>query len=206
MKIVVASNNRGKLVELQRLAHVNGIEFITAREAGLSDDFDVEETGTTFEENAALKASEYAKATGLYAIADDSGIEVGALGGEPGIYTKRFAGENATDAERIAFLLEKLKEIAVGQRAARFVAALALAAPDGTILDLQTGYCPGQIAFAPRGSHGFGYDPIFIVGNGERTMAELSATEKDNVSHRGNGLRLLRPKLLELVVDRGCYN
>lgn len=202
MKIVVASNNKGKLVELQRLTHVEGLEFITLREAGMSDDYDVEETGVTFAENAILKATESARATGLHAIADDSGIEVDALGGEPGVYTKRYAGENKTDAERIDFLLDKLKDVPAEKRTARFVAALALAAPDGTILDLQTGYCPGRIAFAPRGSNGFGYDPIFIVGEGNHTMAELGNEEKDAVSHRGNSVRLLRPKLVELASQK----
>lgn len=199
MKIVLASNNRGKLVELQRLTNIEGLTFITAHEAGLSDDFDVEETGVTFEENAILKAREYALATNLYAVADDSGIEVEALNGEPGVYTKRYAGENVTDSYRIEFLLNKLKEVPAEKRAARFVAALALAAPDGTILATRTGYCPGQIAFAPRGSNGFGYDPIFIVGDTGRTMAELGDAEKDAVSHRGNSVRLLRPDLLKLV-------
>jgi XTP/dITP diphosphohydrolase len=199
MKVLVATNNRGKLVELQRLADVDGLEFITAREAGLSEDFDVEETGKTFEENAILKANQYALATGLHAIGDDSGIEVEALGGEPGIYTKRYAGENKTDAERIEFLLDKLKDVPAEKRAARFVCALALAAPDGTILEVKEGYCPGEITFGPRGTNGFGYDPIFMVGGTGQTMAELGDEEKDAVSHRGNAIRLLRPALVKLA-------
>jgi len=200
MKILVASNNQGKLIELQRLSQVEGLEFVTPRQVGISDDFDVEETGTTFEENAILKATQYAHAANLYAIADDSGIEVAALGGAPGVYTKRFAGENVTDAQRMDFLLEKLKDVPPEKRTARFVAALALAAPDGTILEVQTGYCLGQIALAPQGTGGFGYDPIFIVADTGRTMAELGDDEKDAISHRGNAIRLLLPGLQKLFL------
>jgi XTP/dITP diphosphohydrolase len=206
MKIVLASNNKGKLAELQRMTDIEGMEFITAHEAGLSEDFDVEETGATIEENAVLKAREYAQATGLYAVADDSGLEVEALNGAPGVYSKRYAGENATDAYRIAFLLEKLKDVPAEKRAAHFVATLALAAPDGTILATRTGYCPGQITFTPRGSNGFGYDPIFVVDGTGKTMAELGDAEKDAVSHRGNALRLLRPDLLKLAGQEGLQS
>ncbi len=199
LKLLIASNNPGKLYEFQRLAGLPGIELINPQQAGLGHNFEVEETGSTFEENAILKARKYSGATGLHALGDDSGLEVEALGGEPGIYSKRYAGENATDPQRISFLLEKMKEIPSGKRAARFVAALALAAPDGSILEIKIGYCPGQIAFNPRGTNGFGYDPIFLVEDSGRTMAELSNLEKNLVSHRGNAARLLTPALQALA-------
>jgi XTP/dITP diphosphohydrolase len=195
MKILVATNNPGKRLELQRLLNIEGLELLLPADVGL-DDFDVEETGITYLENASLKATGFAQAAKMYAIADDSGLEVSTLNNEPGVYTKRYAGENKTDPERIAFLLEKLKNTPIEQRQARFVALVALAAPDGEILTSQTGYCYGQINFEPRGNNGFGYDPIFLVeGKTGHTMAELSNDEKDEVSHRGNAARAIAPDL-----------
>lgn len=195
-KILVATNNKGKVAELLRLLDIEGLELITPEVAGLAD-FDVEETGVTFEENAILKARAFAEVSGLAALADDSGLEVEALNGEPGVYSKRYAGENMDDAGRIDFLLNKLKAVPAEQRAARFVAVIVLAAPDGTIIETQPGYCPGAIGFTPQGTNGFGYDPIFIVeGTNGQTMAELSNAEKDAVSHRGNAVRAIRPTVL----------
>lgn len=199
LKVLVATNNRGKLIELTRLAQVEGLQFVTPREVELDPDFDVEETEPTFEGNATLKAVAYARATGLHAVADDSGIEVEALNGAPGVYTKRFAGENSTDAQRIAFLLDKMKDVTEDKRTARFVCALVLVAPDGSVLETQTGYCNGHIGFEPRGTNGFGYDPIFLIGDSGRTMAEFGDAEKDVVSHRGNAIRQLRPALQKLT-------
>lgn len=200
MKILVATNNKGKLVEFQRLLDVPGLELVLPAEVGLAD-FDVEETGTTYLENARLKATAFAKATQMYALADDSGLEVTALKGEPGVYSKRYAGENKTDTERIAFLLDKLQDVPENNRQARFVALIALANPKGEVIAERTGYCYGQIALAPRGDNGFGYDPIFIVDSTEGcTMAELDAAKKDIVSHRGNAARAITPDLLNLTI------
>ncbi len=196
-KLLVATNNKGKIAEIKRLLDIPGVELLTATEAGLPDSFDVEETGTTFEENAVLKAVQYAQATGLLAIADDSGMEVAALNGQPGIYSKRFAGENATDAERIAFLLSKLENVPDEKREARFVAAVALAGPQGDLLETRRGICEGYILRESRGTSGFGYDPVFAVVEAQgRTLAELSGPEKDAVSHRGNAIRAIRPAIL----------
>ncbi len=204
MKLLVATNNQGKIAELKRLLDLPGLELLTAQEAGLPAEFDPEETGATFEENAILKATQYAQATGLLALADDSGLEVDALGGQPGVYSKRFAGEDATDAERIAFLLSKLTDVPDERRGGRFVAVMALAGPDGTILETQEGVCEGHILWESSGTGGFGYDPVFVpsAGNG-RTLAEMNAIEKDTVSHRGNGLRKIRPTILALLTEAG---
>jgi XTP/dITP diphosphohydrolase len=198
-RILVATNNKGKVAELLRLVDIKEIELVTPKDLGLHA-FDVEETGTTFEENAILKAREFALAGGLPSIADDSGLEVDALNGEPGLYSKRYAGENATDEYRIQFLLDKLKDVPVDKRQARFVAVLALAQADGTLVGTVPGYCYGEIGLEPRGANGFGYDPIFKVKDKEgRTMAELSNEEKDEVSHRGNAARSIRPIIMKLL-------
>lgn len=204
MNLLVATNNRGKLAEIKHLLNLPGLELVTPLEAGLPPDFDVEETGATFEENAVLKATQYARAAHLYALADDSGLEVAALGGQPGIYSKRFAGENATDRERIDYLLARLPpEIAEDQLTARFVAAVALADPAGRVIKIEEGICEGQLTRHPRGSNGFGYDPIFVLNGPGRTMAELTPTEKDLYSHRGHALTKIRPFLQELLLAGG---
>lgn len=194
MKLLVATNNRGKLAEMRTLLNLPGLELVTPLEAGLSADFDVEETGLTFEENAILKAVQYAQAAHLPALADDSGLEVDALDGQPGIYSKRFAGEDKTDQYRIDFLLGKLPaDSPEEQLTARFVAAVAFANPDGEVLKIERGTCEGHITRKQRGTNGFGYDPIFVVNAVDRTLAELSAVEKDTYSHRGDAVTRIRP-------------
>ena len=203
-RLLIATNNQNKLAELKRLLDLPDLELLTAREAGLPDDFDVEETGRTFEENAMLKASQYALATGLPALADDSGLEVPALGGEPGIYSKRYAGDEATDTERINFLLSKMADVPDERSEARFVAAVALAAPDGRILEVKRGICTGRMVRAPRGMNGFGYDPIFVPDQADgRTLAELNGEETDAVSHRGNAIRAIRASIINILMDAG---
>lgn len=182
MKYVMATHNRHKVRELQRILEPMHIEVTTAQ---LDE---VEETGTTFAENAFLKAEAACKQTGLPAVADDSGIAVDALNGAPGVYSARYAGENATDADRNRKLLDELKDVPAEQRTARFVSAICVVYPDGTRTDVE-GTCEGSVAFAPRGNDGFGYDPIFLVG--EKTYAELTPAEKDAISHRGKALRKL---------------
>lgn len=179
MKFVIATHNKHKLQELQRILTPLGIEAVTA------DLSEVEETGTTFAENACLKAKAACKETGLPAVADDSGLEVDALDGRPGVYSARYAGEGATDAQRIEKLLGELSEVPAEKRGARFVSAICCVFPNGDILRAE-GDCPGSIAFASAGEDGFGYDPIFLCG--EKTFAQMTAAEKDAVSHRGKAL------------------
>ncbi len=185
MKYVIATHNAHKLIELQRILEPLGIKAVTDRDLGIVLP-DVEETGTTFAENAYLKAASACKETGLPAIADDSGLVVDALGGRPGVYSARYGGEEATDDDRNVLLLEEMKGVPVGQRSARFVSAVCCVFPNGDVLRAE-GTFEGAIAFAPVGENGFGYDPIFLVG--DRTSAEMSPAEKDAVSHRGNALK-----------------
>ena len=186
MKLIVATHNRNKIVEFRRILEPLSVSVSSA------DLPEVEETGTTFEENAYLKAVSACRATGLPGVADDSGLEVDALGGAPGIYSARYAGENATDAQRVAKLLEALRDVPEERRAARFVCAVCCVFPNGDILTAR-GECPGSISFEPRGADGFGYDPVFLTG--DRTLAELTGAEKDKISHRGKALRLFARQL-----------
>lgn len=179
MKFVIATHNQHKLQELQRILAPLGIEAITA------DLSEVEETGTTFAENAFLKAQSACRETGLPAVADDSGLEVEALDGRPGVYSARYAGENTTDAQRMEKLLGELEGVPAEKRGARFVSAVCCVFPDGERIQAE-GECPGAIAFAPAGEDGFGYDPVFLCG--EKTFAQMTAAEKDAVSHRGKAL------------------
>ena len=183
---VMATHNQHKVEELRRILEPMRIHVITAELP------DVEETGTTFEENARLKAVSACKTTGLPSVADDSGIAVDAVNGAPGVYSARYAGENASDADRNRKLLEELQSVPEELRTARFVSAICCAFPDGREICV-TGVCEGKVAFEPRGQDGFGYDPIFLVG--EKTYAQLSPEEKDAVSHRGKALRMLREEL-----------
>ncbi len=185
MKLILASNNMNKLREFRELVAGMDIELISQREAGC--DFEVDETGTTFEENAYLKASAVTAATGCAAVADDSGLMVDALGGEPGVYSARYGpGHDATDAERYGYLLSKLGD--EKNRSARFVCCICCTMPDGTVLRSR-GECEGEILSAPRGTNGFGYDPVFRPLGQQRGMAELTPEEKNAISHRGKALR-----------------
>lgn len=184
MKYVIATHNAHKLIELRRILLPLGIEAVTDRDLGLELP-EVEETGTTFAENAYLKAASACQVTGLPAIADDSGLVVDALGGRPGVYSARYGGEEATDDDRNAMLLAEMKDVPVGQRQARFISAVCCVFPNGDVLRSE-GAFEGEIAYAPAGENGFGYDPIFLVG--DRTSAEMSPAEKDAVSHRGKAL------------------
>ena len=185
-KLLLATNNLGKARELAVL--LEGVPFIitTPQEEGIT--LDVEETGATFEENAALKARAFATASGLLALADDSGLEVDALGGEPGPLSARYAGPDASDEDRVRYLLGKLEGIEWSGRGARFRSILALAEPAGA-LKLFGGACEGVIAFEPRGAGGFGYDPVFYIHSLGKLMAELTLEEKNGISHRGSAAR-----------------
>ncbi|MBU5434183.1 XTP/dITP diphosphatase [Pseudoflavonifractor sp. MSJ-37] len=192
MKLVLASRNQKKLRELQEILSELGVEVLSEADAGV--DVDVEETGTTFEENAFLKAHAVMEASGLPAVADDSGLCVDALNGAPGIYSARYGGPGLDDVGRYQLLLENMR----GQldRRCRFVSAICCCFPDGRRVEAR-GECPGTLAYAPKGEDGFGYDPIFFVPEQKKTFAELSAEEKNAISHRGRALALFRRKLEE---------
>lgn len=188
-RLLLASNNPGKLVELQALLRGLPVE-VTSR----PDLPEVAETGETFLENAILKACAAATWSGEWALADDSGLEVDALGGAPGVRSRRYAGRDATDAERNARLLARLAKVPDPKRTARFRCVLALMGPDGRVWTAE-GVCEGRITHAPRGEHGFGYDPIFQVAGLDRTMAELTPEEKDRLSHRARALAAMAETL-----------
>lgn len=185
MKLVLASKNQHKLVELQTILGQMGLEVVLESDIGI--DVDVEETGTTFAENAMLKAKAVMEASGMAAIADDSGLVVDALNGEPGVYSARYGGM-PTDLDRTLLLLEKIKDVPEEKRTGRFVSAIACALPDGTEVTAE-GVCEGKILFELRGTGGFGYDPVFYVPQLGKTFAEAGAEEKNAISHRGNALR-----------------
>ena len=200
MTFILATHNSKKRDELSRILAPLGVTAAIDRELGLTLD-EVEETGMTFEENAYLKAAAACAQSGLPAIADDSGLMVDALDGAPGVYSARYAGEDATDADRIAKLLGALEEVPDEARTARFVSAVCCVFPDGERLTVR-GVCEGTIARAAAGTGGFGYDPVFVTPTG-RTFAELSAVEKDAVSHRGQALRALAQALPAYLERRG---
>jgi len=191
MKLVLASRNPGKVKELRTILAAQGIEVLSEAEAGA--ELEVEETGTTFEENSRLKAQAVLAACGVAAAGDDSGLVVDALGGAPGVYSARYGGKK-TDAERTALLLENLRGVPEEKRTARFVCVVTCCFPDGRVVTAR-GTCEGRIALAPRGSDGFGYDPVFLVPELGRTFAELTEEEKNAISHRGRALALLSAKL-----------
>jgi XTP/dITP diphosphohydrolase len=188
-KLVIASGNAGKIKEFRNYLANLGVTLILK-----PDSIDVEETGATFIENAHLKASQVAIATGEWAIADDSGLEVMALNGAPGVLSARYAN---TDSDRINRVLSELKDQA--NREAQFVCAIAIASPDGAIAADAVGLCKGAIADAPRGSGGFGYDPIFLIPEFQQTFGEIPPEVKAKISHRANALAILRDKLLHFT-------
>ena len=185
MKLVLASKNRHKLAEMQTILGELGLEVVLESEVGV--DVDVEETGTTFEENALLKAKAVMEASGMAAIADDSGLEVDALHGAPGVYSDRYGGKDS-DAARTALLLENMRDVPQEKRTARFVSAIACALPDGRVVTAR-GVCEGTVLFETRGDNGFGYDPVFFVPELGMTFAEADGARKNAVSHRGNALK-----------------
>jgi XTP/dITP diphosphohydrolase len=192
-RIAIASRNPHKLREITRICADWPVTWLTV-ENHEGEWPDVGETGTTYLENALLKARAVAAALHEPALADDSGIEVDALGGRPGPRSARFAGEAATDRENLDELIRALKGIPSAGRTARYRCVAALAFPDGGVLRAE-GTCEGTLVPKPRGTRGFGYDPIFVPGGGDRTMAELDDRDKDRISHRGGALRALRASL-----------
>ena len=195
MKVVLASKNPHKLVEIRQITDKFGFELVLQSELGV--DIDVEETGTTFEENSFLKAEAVMKATGLPAIADDSGIAVDALNGEPGIYSARYGFDDTLDDYgRMMLLLKNTEAVPDGQRQAKFVCVITFLTPDGTTIQAR-GEIHGELTREPRGENGFGYDPIFYYPPLGMTTAELPSEVKNQVSHRGNALNLFYQKLKE---------
>lgn len=197
MRYIIATHNRDKLVELSRILEPLGIEAVTDHDLGMELP-EVEETGTTFAENAYLKAASACAATGLPAIADDSGIAVDALNGGPGIYSARYGGPDATDKDRNCKLLGELDGLPPEKRGAHYVCAVCCVFPDGGEPLTAEGRMYGVIGTEERGERGFGYDPLFIVDSG-KTVAELTDEEKDAISHRGNALRAFRDALQEKI-------
>lgn len=194
-KLLIATNNNGKVLELQDLLKGSGIEFITPAQLNL--ELDVEEDGTTYAENASKKAIAFAKASGLISLADDSGLEVEALDGAPGLYSARYSPKpGAKDADRRAFLLENLKDKPRPWKA-HFHATIAIATPEGQV-QFAEGNCYGEIIPEERGTGGFGYDPIFFMPELGKTMAELDMDEKNRLSHRARGVTNAMPILKTL--------
>ena len=198
MKFVLASHNKGKLAEMQAILGELGVEVVMPADVGV--DIDVEETGTTFAENAGLKAQAIMQASGLPAIADDSGLEVDALDGAPGVHSARYTGRHDdTDAARNELLLHNLGDRT--DRTARFVSCICCTFPNGDVLRAR-GTCEGSILSAPRGENGFGYDPLFLPDGYDCSMAELRPEEKNAISHRGNALKILKEELRNYYADK----
>lgn len=193
MKLIVATKNKGKVSEIGKILEGLGVELLSL--ADFPDIVMPEETGATFEANALIKARAIASATGFPALADDSGLEVDALGGRPGIFSARYAGTDATDEENYIKLLGELEGVPDGKRTARFRCAVAFVASDGAIRVFH-GTLEGQIAQRPSGNRGFGYDPVFYIPSEARTSAELSPEEKNRISHRAKALEGFKAYLL----------
>ena len=194
MVFAAATNNQKKLKEIQRILDSFGITAKTLKELDIN--VEIEENGTTFEENAVIKAKAIAEISGMPAISDDSGLEVDALNGAPGVYTARFAGVHATDDENIDKLLAEMEGVEKAERTARFVSAVCLYMPDGRHTVCR-GTCEGWIGWERIGDGGFGYDPVFMVG--ETSYSQMTAEEKDAISHRGSALRQLKEKISEFI-------
>jgi XTP/dITP diphosphohydrolase len=196
-EVVIATRNAGKLREIQAILGPLGLKILSLPD--FPEIPEIIEDGQTFEENAVKKAVAVARQTGRVAIADDSGLSVDALQGQPGVFSSRYAGENATDADRYRKLLKEMAGIPQRKRGASFICAMAVASPEGKV-EVVEGQSRGEIALAPRGSHGFGYDPVFYLPESGKTMAELEPEVKNRISHRARALEKLKqllPKFLK---------
>jgi len=189
--ILAATTNQGKVKEIKEI--LSDFEVISLKDAGIN--IDVEENGKTFSENAYIKASEIAKLTDLPVLADDSGLEIKALGGRPGVYSARFAGEDAPYSEKVKKLTEELSDVPPDERHAQFACAVCLVLPDGKKIEAFGVSCPGILLDSPRGENGFGYDPYFYSVNHKKTFSEMSLEEKNEVSHRKAALVALLNKI-----------
>jgi XTP/dITP diphosphohydrolase len=197
-RLLVATNNRGKLWEYGELLKGIPFELTTLSEQGITEE--VEETASSLKQNAIHKATAYAKLSGLTTMADDSGLEVDALGGEPGPLSRRYAGDNVSDTERNDYLLAKLRDVTREKRTARFRCVIAIAMPEGKVKTCE-GVCEGIIAFDAKGEEGFGYDPIFYLPELDKRMAELSLAEKNRISHRAKAAQKAR-RILERLAKQ----
>jgi XTP/dITP diphosphohydrolase len=193
-EILIATRNRGKVAEFRSLLSALPLRLRSLVE--FPESGNVEETGLTFSDNAVLKAVSYAKETGLWSLADDSGLEVEALGGAPGVFSARYGGAKASDAQRIERLLEELSQSGARDRRACFTCVIAIADPQGQIAYISTGRCEGQITHVPRGTGGFGYDPVFVPEGYEQTFGELPPEIKQSISHRALALRAAKSFLV----------
>jgi XTP/dITP diphosphohydrolase len=200
-KLLLASHNQGKIREYKGL--LRGIPFEIVTPADLGIIVSVEEVGGSFEENSTLKAAAITRQSGLLSLADDSGLEVDALRGEPGARSHRYAGEGASDIDRNKYLLAKLKSVPEKERTARFRCVIAIALPSGKF-ELFSGECPGVIIDEPKGTQGFGYDPIFYLPELGKTMAELTLEEKNNISHRAKAAEKAREYLIDITDKLGA--
>jgi XTP/dITP diphosphohydrolase len=199
--VVVATRNPGKVAELRRILEPYDVDLVDL--GAFPDAPDVAETGDSFAANALLKAHAVAEATGLVAIADDSGLAVDALNGMPGIFSARWSGRHGDDEANLQLVLAQLTDVPDERRGAAFICAAAAASPDGRDLVVE-GRMAGSLIRAPRGSNGFGYDPVFVPVDDDRTTAEMSAAEKDAISHRGQAFRALAPRLAELLAGKAA--
>jgi len=198
-KLLVATNNPGKVQEYADLLNGLPVTLTSPAQEGLS--LEVDESGVTFAENAILKARAYAAASGLLTLADDSGLEVDALDGAPGVRSARYAGERASDEDRYRLLLRNLAGVPEKERTARFRCVVAVATPEGDVHTAE-GRCEGLIGFEPRGRHGFGYDPVFYMPDRGQTMAELPPAVKNQISHRARAVQAALPVLRRLLAEK----
>ncbi|MDT5060301.1 MAG: XTP/dITP diphosphohydrolase [Acidobacteriota bacterium] len=194
-ELLIATGNKGKIVELRSLLEPLSLRLRSLAE--FPEVVEVAETGASFAENAILKARGYATQTELWTLADDSGLEVAALDGAPGVYSARYGGEGLSDADRTQRLLETLSQVGGANRHARFVCVIAIADPRGEVANVSTGICEGRIAFTPRGTNGFGYDPVFVPQGYEQSFGELTTEIKEKISHRARALSAARSFLLD---------
>jgi XTP/dITP diphosphohydrolase len=194
--VLVATHNQGKITEFREMMQDLAFDWLGLAEAGVT--FEVDETGKTLEENAILKGTAYSEATGLLTLADDSGLEVDALNGEPGVYTGRYGGPGMTPQQRYALLLDKLKDVPWEERTARFRCVIVLFGPEGMI-GSSHGPCEGMIAMEPAGVGGFGYDPVFYLPDRNLTMAQLPSGAKHEISHRGKAVAAIAPLLRQTL-------
>jgi XTP/dITP diphosphohydrolase len=197
--LLVATHNKGKVAEFAEMLADLDVAWLSLDDAGITDD--VEETGDTFQANAELKALAYANQTGLLTLADDSGLEVDALNGQPGVYTARYGGPGLNHVDRYQLLLQNLQGVPPAERTARFRCVIALAGPAG-VIGTAVGVCEGQIAYEPAGSGGFGYDPVFFLPERGLTMAQVPSATKHQISHRGQALQAITPLLRQTIAHQ----
>jgi len=199
-QLLIATGNSGKVREYAELLSGISFELVSLKDLGITHE--VDETGETFEENAWLKASEYAALSGLLTLADDSGLEVDALGGDPGVRSARYGGDACQgDEDRVSLLLKNLEDVPWDKRTARFRCAIAVVESGGTAVTQAKGSVDGMIQYSPQGNDGFGYDPVFFIPSHYRTLAQISLAEKNQLSHRGNAAKIVVESLKNLITD-----